>query len=178
MVHSTQPIARFLSCAIRVLGCSVTTDVPSEGKTMTYSIRSLLILTIAVGCWSALALQLRALAILILPIAASFASVYATFFSARNRSLRPIYASIAILSLVASYVALLGPFYLFCDWDPAKLSFLGTSIRLLFDPLMEILPRHAPKLWDLIMNQYLLEWIEYRRYVLQNPDPYWPYRSL
>ena len=145
---------------------------------MTYSIRSLLVLTIAVACWTALALQLRALAILILPIATSFASVFAICFSGRNRNFRPIFASIAILSLIASYVAMLGPFYLFCDWDPAKLSFLGTSICLLFDPLMEILPRHAPKLWALIYNQYLLEWIEYRRYVFQNTDPYWPYRSL
>ncbi len=153
--------------------------VPSAGKTMTYSIRSLLVLTIAVACWIALALQLRALAILILPIAASFASVYAICFSGRNRNFRPIFASIAILSLIASYVALLGPFYFFfVSLDPAELSFLGNSICLLFDPLMDILPLHAPKLWDLIYNQYLLEWIEYRRHVFQNTEPYWPYRIL
>ncbi len=146
---------------------------------MKYSLRTLLVLTIAVACWTALALQLRALAILILPIAIGFASVLAICFSGRNKYVRLISALVAMLSLIASYVAFLGPFYLFAtDWSTPKLSFLGTSICLLFDPLMDVLPRHAPKLWALIYNQYLLEWIEYRRYVFENLDPNWPYRRL
>ncbi len=145
---------------------------------MKYTLRSLILVTAGTAGWLALAVNLRALAILVLPVMLFIGSAYAFRVYSGQRYLRAICFLVAMISMIAFYVASLGPFYMFApEWKPDQLSPVGKGICGLYNPLMILLPRYGNGLWSLIYDRYLLEWIEYRQFIFNNLESQWPYNS-
>ena len=131
------------------------------------------------ACWLALATQLRALAILILPVAILLGTLFAFRTTPRKWYARLVRLSLAVLSLAALSVLSIGPFYMFSvDWDANALTSWQKLLCGIYFPFMDLLSRLDSKLWIAFCDYYLREWGDYRRLLFSNLHDSWPYPSL
>ncbi len=90
---------------------------------MKYTLRSLILVTAGTAGWLALAVNLRALAILVLPVMLFIGAAYAFRVYSGQRYLRAICFLVAMISMIAFLRRLARPFlHVGAEWKPDQLS--------------------------------------------------------